>query len=269
MSKVVLQIVSIEKLTPIWIVSRHLAPEYFMHGIVDENRYLCFWSSAAGYCHWKETYWLLQAEPSSVGGHYLNEKTRMSETETIVTKEQFTYMTCSCCLGKATSGGWSNDWTCRPEPRWWLWQGSAEEDGRRRVALHYATRDVAALDGRGTMHQLTSWSDWHIVTSCEMLTDDQTSSSRCCIFCLLQSALRSLRNGTFWRTRSTTWMIAPYFLNLVPCFLHLVLRNRLLFYLVLVWLLCHGVAMCYLLCFFPEFRSLIWSLRCLGCNHVI
>ena len=68
-------------------------------------------------------------------------------------------MTSSYCPGKATPGGWASDWTCRPEPRRRLWQGSTEEDDRCCIPLHYATGNVAALNGRGTMHQITTWSE--------------------------------------------------------------------------------------------------------------
>lgn len=64
-----------------------------------------------------------------------------------------------CCPGKATPGGWASDWTCRPEPRRRLWPGSTEEDDCRCIPLHYATGNVAALNGRGTMHQFTTWTE--------------------------------------------------------------------------------------------------------------
>jgi len=188
-----------------------------------------------------------------------------NDTNMMFTSQQFAHMTYSCCLGKATAGSWASDSTCRPKPRRRLWQRSTEQDGRSRISLHYATGDVAAFNGRGAnqFYYYLSCSGLHIV-KCLLMTVChcpllRMSFFRFCITCLLlMSVWRNPRNGTFPRTRWTTWMI-------VHCFLNLVHRNCSLLFSISFCMCCwHAfLVMVMELCF------LVCSLRWLVFNHVI
>jgi hypothetical protein len=84
---------------------RYLAPEYFMHGIVDEKTDIF----AFGVLLLEIVTGRRPIDCSKQSLLQWVSTRERNDTNMMFTRQQFAHMTYSCCLGKATAGSWASD----------------------------------------------------------------------------------------------------------------------------------------------------------------
>jgi len=197
-------------------LSRYLAPEYFMHGIVDEKTDIFAFGVL-----------LLEIvtgrRPIDCSKQSLLQWVRTRDKN--IRKKLCLYLTAIHMYDFLLMSRQSHSW--RLGKRLNLPTRTSEMTMTRINWRGWSPSRPAALCDRQcggpqwpryhASNYYLIWTDWHVkcsvITKCQLLC---MSSFRFCISCLLMIAWRNQRNGTFPRTRLMTWMIAHCFLNLVP-----------------------------------------------------